>query len=155
MNGAKQPPSGVRHARAAPARVAGRALLVATALVACSATPPRPPAAPRPDRIDVFEGNVHLGDGEELAYRAILAPNPAAPGEHVGTVDIPMQALSGASLERVRFEPGRRIEFSLALPGTPRWVGVVADDGHIACEFRQGDVRLPCSMSDAASSGVR
>lgn len=128
-------------------RTLGAALLAAMAS-ACQASPARPAATPTPDRIRIFAGYVHLGNGEELAYRAVLAPDPSTPGHHIGTIDIPMQALSGASLEHVVFEPGRRVEFSLALPGKPRWAGVVATDGAIACQFRQGEVRLLCSMSD-------
>jgi len=115
---------------------------------ACKPAPPRPPQAPQPDRIVTFEGSVRLSNGEGLAYRAILAPDPAAPGRHIGTIDIPMQALSAASLERVVFQAGTRIEFALALPGTPRWVGEVAADGSITCMFRQSDIRLPCSMKE-------
>jgi hypothetical protein len=119
---------------------------------ACQAAPPRPALAPEPDRIVTFEGNVHLGNGQELAYRAILAPDPASPGQHVGTIDIPMQALAAATLERIVFRAGRRVEFALALPGRPRWTGEIGADGVIRCEFRQGDTLLPCSMAEASAT---
>lgn len=127
------------------------ALLVALS-GACHPAPPRPPVAPHPDRIVTFEGSIHLGNGEELAYRAILAPDPAAPGRHIGTIDIPMQALSAASLEGVVFHAGSRVAFALAMPGTPRWAGDVAANGSIACEFRQSDIRLPCSMKEVSAT---
>jgi hypothetical protein len=146
--------SSQRHgARASfPLRPALGAALIAALSGACQPAPPRPAVAPQPDRIVTFEGSIHLGNGQALAYRAILAPDPSAPGEHVGTIDIPMQALSAASLERVVFRPGQRVEFALALPGTPRWTGEVAADGAIRCEFRQGDTRLPCSMAEARTT---
>jgi hypothetical protein len=127
------------------------ALLVALS-GACHPAPPRPPVAPQPDRIVMLEGSIHLVNGEALAHRAILAPDPAAPGRHIGTIDIPMQALSAASLEGVVFQAGSRVEFALALPGTPRWAGDVAANGSIACEFRQSDIRLPCSMKEVSAT---
>jgi hypothetical protein len=127
------------------------ALLVALS-AACHPAPPRPPVVPHPDRIVTFEGSIHLANGEALAYRAILAPDPAAPGRHIGTIDIPMQALSAASLESVVFQAGSRVEFALAMPGTPRWAGDVAANGSIACEFRQSDIRLPCSMKEVSAT---
>ena len=135
-------------ARHASRVVLSASLLSASTLGACKPERARQPEAPEPDRISIFEGSVHLANGKELQYRAILAPDPAAPGQHIGTIDIPMQGLWGASIERIVFEKRRRIELTLALPGAPRWAGVFAADGTIACEFRQGDVRLLCSMND-------
>lgn len=149
------PSSSPRRRSARPSLSARPALcvaLIAALSGACQPEPPRPALAPEPDRIVAFEGNIHLGNGQELAYRAILAPDPAAPGQHVGTIDIPMQALSAASLERIVYRAGRRVEFGLALPGTPRWTGEVGADGVIRCEFRQGDTRLPCTMAEAAAA---
>lgn len=151
-----RPPSssaGCRRARrSVPLLPAPCAALLATLLVACKPAPPRPPEAPQPDRVVTLEGSIHLGNGQELAYRAILVRDPAAPTRHIGTIDIPMQALSAASLEGVVFQPRSRIEFALALPGTPRWAGEVAADGSIACEFRQSDIRLPCSMQEVRAT---
>jgi hypothetical protein len=108
-----------------------------------------PPTAP--DRIVTVEGSIHLHDGKDLAYRATLAPDPSAPGQHIGTIDIPMQTLSGASLDWAWFEAGESIEFTLALPGTPRWTGRYAADGSIICEFRQAALWLPCTMRDVSA----
>jgi hypothetical protein len=147
----KAPPPGMNARRFAHLRPALCGALFVALSGACKPAPPQPPVAPQPDRIVTFEGSVHLGNGEELAYRAILAPDPAVPGRHIGTIDIPMQALSAASLERVVFEAGSRVEFALALPGTPRWAGDVAPDGSITCEFRQSEMRLPCSMKEVSA----
>jgi hypothetical protein len=118
---------------------------------ACKPEPARPPVALESGRIAIVEGSIRLVNGKDLAYRAVLAPDPAAPGQYLGTIDIPMQALSGASLEWAWFEPGESIEFTLALPGTPRWTGRYAADGSIACEFRQAALWLPCAMRDVSA----
>jgi hypothetical protein len=141
-----------RAARPAAARCVLCAALLTPMSGACSSRPPRPALVPEPDPIGIFEGSIRHQNGEEIAYRAILAPDPAAPGRHIGTIDIPMQALREASLEGIVFEAGRRVEFSLGRPGTPRWTGVVAADGAMTCEFRQGAVRLLCSMNDVSAA---
>jgi hypothetical protein len=104
-----------------------------------------------PDRIVIVEGSIRLDNGDDLAYRATIAPDPAAPGQYLGAIDVPMQALSGASLAWAWFEAGERIEFTLALPGTPRWSGQYAADGSISCEFRQAARWLPCTMRDVSA----
>jgi hypothetical protein len=121
---------------------------------ACKPEPARAPLALVRDRIAIVEGSIRLDDGRDFAYRAVLAPDPAAPGQYLGTIDIPMQALSGASLDWAWFEPGESIEFTLALPGTPRWTGRYAADGSIACEFRQAALWLPCAMRDVSAQPV-
>jgi hypothetical protein len=118
---------------------------------ACRPEPARAPMASVPDRIAIVEGSIRLDNGKDLAYRAVLAPDPAAPGQYLGTIDIPMQALAGASLDWAWFEPGERIEFTLALPGTPRWTGRYDADGSIVCEFRQAALWLPCAMRDVSA----
>lgn len=140
-----------RPRRAALARSALSLVLPAAVWVACKAEPVRAPVTWVPDRIVIVEGSIRLDNGEELAYRAMLAPDPAAPGEHLGTIDIPMQALSGASLDWAWFEAGEQIEFTLAVPGTPRWTGRYQADGSIACEFRQATLWLPCTMRDVSA----
>jgi len=137
------------------ARAAGLAwvelVLVLPAMgAACKTEPARAPVAVEADPIVIVEGNIRLDNGKKLAYRAMLAPDPSAPGQHLGSIDIPMQALSGASLDWVWFESGERIEFTLALPGTPRWTGRYEADGSIACEFRQAALWLPCTMRDVS-----
>jgi hypothetical protein len=142
-----------RHSRTRRAALARRALtLVLPAAMggACKPEPPRPPLTIVPDPILMVEGSVRLDNGEELAYRATIAPDPAAPGQHLGTIDIPMQALSGASLDWAWFEAGESIEFTLALPGTPRWTARYAADGSLACQFRQANLWLPCTMRDVS-----
>jgi hypothetical protein len=127
-------------------------LALAAAMVgACKPEPARAPATVEPDTIVVVEGSIQLDNGDELAYRATLAPDPTSAGQYLGSIDIPMQALSGASLAWAWFETGERIEFTLALPGTPRWTGHYAADGSIACEFRQGSLWLPCTMRDVSA----
>jgi hypothetical protein len=124
-------------------------------LCACKPEPARAPATPEPDRIVIVEGSIQLDNGDALAYRATLAPDPASPGQYLGSVDIPMQALSGASLAWVWFEAGESIEFTLALPGTPRWTGHYVADGSMTCDFRQAALWLPCTMRDvSAHSGA-
>lgn len=125
---------------------------LAPMLTACKAEPPRAPAPIEPDRIVALEGSIHLASGGEVPYRAVIAPKPRARGEYLGSVDIPKQALSGAGLERIVYEAGRRIEFDLPFPGTPRWVGVIHQDGSITCTFSQSDIDLPCSMRDVSPS---
>ena len=119
-------------------------------LAACKPEPARTPPPIAPDRIVMLEGTINLHDGGELAYRAIIAPKPATRGEYVGTIDIPKQALAGASLERVVYQAGRKVEFELAGPGTPRWTGDVQADGTVTCAFTQGDIRLACTMRDVS-----
>jgi hypothetical protein len=140
---------------AALARGALSLVLPAAMSGACKPEPARAPATFEPDRIVVVEGNIQLDNGEKLAYRATLAPDPVAPGQHLGTIDIPMQALSGASLGWAWLEAGESIEFTLALAGTPRWTGRYRADGSMTCEFRQASLWLPCSMRDvSAHAGV-
>jgi hypothetical protein len=141
--------SRVRHA--ALARVALSLVLPAAMSAACKPEPARAPAPLEPDRIVMVEGSIRLDNGQELAYRATLAPDPAARGQHLGTIDIPKQALSAASLDWAWFEAGEKIEFTLALPGTPRWTGRYEADGSIACEFRQAALWLPCTMRDVSA----
>lgn len=140
-----------RARRAALVRGALSVVLPAAMSGACKPEPARARATLEPDRIVIVEGSIRLDNGEELAYRATLAPDPAARGQHLGSIDIPMQALWGASLDRAWFQAGERIEFTLALPGTPRWTGHYAADGRIACEFRQAALWLPCTMSDVSA----
>jgi hypothetical protein len=141
----------LRTRRAALARGALTLVLPAAMAGACKPEPPRPPVTIVPDPIVMVEGSVRLDNGEELAYRATIAPDPAAPGQHLGTIDIPMQALSGASLDWAWFEAGESIEFTLALPGTPRWTARYAADGSLACQFRQASLWLPCTMRDVSA----
>ena len=126
----------------------------ASALGGCKPEPARPPAPIEPDRIVIFEGAIRLARGGELPYRAIVAPKPASAGAYVGTIDIPKQALSGAGLERIVYQVGRRIEFELPFPGTPRWTGDVHADGSVTCVFTQGDITLACTMRDTSSRPV-
>jgi hypothetical protein len=140
-----------RERRLTLARGALSVLLPAAMAAACKPEPAHAPVTLEPDRIVIIEGSIHLDNGEDVAYRAILAPDPASPGLHLGTIDIPMQALSGASLDWAWFEAGDRIEFTLAQPGTPRWTGRYEAGGSIACEFRQAALWLPCTMRDVSA----
>ncbi len=106
------------------------------------------PADVRPAPIYRFEGDVQLRNGAAFHYLAILVRDPGAPGGYLGTIDIPKQALAGAALEAVAFEPGAGVEFALNAAGHPRWSGAYDTDGTLVCEFRQSDVRLPCSMRE-------
>jgi hypothetical protein len=128
-----------------------RGVLSVVLVGACKPEPARAPAPLEPDRIVIVEGSIQLDNGDALAYRATLAPDPAFRGQYLGSIDIPMQALSGASLAWAWFEAGKRIEFTLALPGTPRWTGSYAADGSMACEFRQAALWLPCTMRDVSA----
>lgn len=118
---------------------------------ACAPEPARVPARPVPDPIVVLEGRVSTSNGADFDYRAIVARDPQHPGAYLGTLDIPKQALSGASLRRVQFHPGQSVAFELDLPGTPRWVGLVQADGSIACQFTQDAAKLECSMRDVSA----
>ncbi|HEU4579488.1 MAG TPA: alpha/beta fold hydrolase [Polyangiaceae bacterium] len=95
-----------------------------------------------------FDGEVQLPNGAALRYSAILVADPVLEGSYLGTIDIPMQALTGASLDSVRFLPKEHVDFELALPGEPRWVGHYQADGSLSCQYFQGDVTLPCSMRE-------
>lgn len=128
-----------------------RSYAVATALTlaaACRAEPVEAPPQPQPDQLTRFEGAVQLPDGAALHYQAILVADPALLGRYLGTIDIPQQALSGASLERVLFRPGEHVAFELEAPGEPTWMGHYNADGSIACQFFQADATLPCSMRE-------
>jgi dienelactone hydrolase len=91
---------------------------------------------------------VQLPNGAVLRYSTILVADPVLQGAYLGAIDIPMQALSGASLDKVRFLPSEHVDFELALPGEPRWVGHYQADGSLSCQFFQGDATLPCSMRE-------
>jgi alpha/beta superfamily hydrolase len=119
------------------------------ALGACRTEPaqsPEPTLTPAP--LTRLEGHVQLPNGAPLEYAAILVPDPVLEGGYLGTIDIPKQALSGASLERVRFTPGEHVDFQLAGPGQPRWIAHYNADGSLGCQFLQGDDTLPCSMQE-------
>src|SRR6185436_6591082 len=119
------------------------------ALSACRTEPAQSPTpAPAPTRLTRFEGDVQLPTGSPLHYAAILAPDPLLEGAYLGTIDIAKQALSGASLERVRFVPGEHVDFELSGPGEPRWIAHYNADGSLGCQFIQGDSTLPCSMQE-------
>jgi alpha/beta superfamily hydrolase len=125
--------------------------LTAGSLALC-ACPPEPAQGPAPPAqaaaVTEFEGDVQLPNGAALHYSTILVADPVLEGEYLGTIDIPMQALSGASLDRVRFLPKEHVDFELALPGEPRWVGHYHSDGSLSCQFFQGADTLPCSMRE-------
>lgn len=78
----------------------------------------------------------------------IVAPDPERPGNYLGTIDIPRQALAGEALEAVVFQPGEHLEFALAAPGTPRWIGHYNEDGSIVCQFSQAELTRPCSLRE-------
>jgi dienelactone hydrolase len=116
-------------------------------LLACRPEPVRTPAE-APAKIVRFEGDLRQPNGSALHYLAILAPDPGAPGDYLGTIDIPRQALSGAALGRVVFQAGQRVEFELPISGTPRWVGTFNADGSLSCEFSQGEISRACTMRE-------
>lgn len=146
-----------------PRRVEGRlrrsTRCVASALLALSAcrTEPAhsPSPAPAPTLLTRFEGDVQLPNGAPLYYAAILAPDPLLEGAYLGTIDIPKQALSGASLDRVRFLPGEHVDFELDAPGEPHWIAHYNADGKLGCRFIQGDNTLPCSMREVTERPAR
>jgi alpha/beta superfamily hydrolase len=126
------------------------------ALSACRTEPAQSPTAtPAPTRLTRFEGDVQLPNGAPLHYAAILAPDPLLEGAYFGTIDIPKQALSGASLDRVRFLPGEHVDFELAAPGEPHWIAHYNADGTLGCQFIQGDNTLPCSMQEVTERPPR
>jgi alpha/beta superfamily hydrolase len=102
-----------------------------------------------------LEGEVQLPNGAALHYSAILVADPLLDGAYLGAIDIPMQALSGASLDKVRFLPKEHVDFELALPGEPRWVGHYNADGSLSCQFFQGQNTLPCSMRELSALPAR
>jgi len=126
------------------------------ALCACRTEPaqsPEPTLTPAP--LTRFEGEVRLPNGAPLQYAALLVPDPVLQGGYLGTIDIPKQALSGASLEHVRFVPGEHVDFELAGPGEPRWIAHYNADGSLGCQFLQGDSSLPCSMQEVTELRAR
>jgi hypothetical protein len=76
----------------------------------------------------------------------ILVPDPRDSRVTLGVIDIPSQALTGASLSSVRFARGERIEFELEASGRPHWLGVVEASGEIRCTYSQSALELPCTM---------
>jgi hypothetical protein len=116
----------------------------------CHAKPAETPAA----IFALFEGQVKLPNGTSLDYSAIVAPDPAAPGTYLGTIDVPAQALSAAALHEVRFSPGQRVEFTLPIAGNPHWIGDYNADGTLECHFSQGELERPCSMQRVVSRPV-
>jgi hypothetical protein len=126
------------------------------ALTACRTEPAQSPTpAPAPSRLTRFEGDVQLPNGSPLHYAAILAPDPLLEGAYLGTIDVPKQALSAASLDRVRFLPGEHVDFQLSAPGEPHWIAHYNADGTLGCRFIQGDDTLPCSMQEVTERPPR
>jgi uncharacterized protein len=124
-------------------------------LAACApSSPAQAPTDVLPTPIYRFEGDVQLRNGAALHYSAILVPDPATPNGYLGTIDIPKQAMSGASLQAVLLEPGESVEFGLNTAGHPRWLGAYDTDGTLACEFSQSDERLPCSMRELKTTSA-
>jgi hypothetical protein len=135
------------HLSRPSARAASLAVLALVA--ACHGGEPAQSAAElAPTPIWRFEGEVKLPNGAAWSYSTLVVPDPADPGKYLGSIDIPRQALSGAALQQIRFQAKERIEFELALPGNPHWIGNYNADGTLACEFSQGDNELPCAMRE-------
>jgi len=126
-------------------------LMASLALCACPPEPVQSPPPPQAAELTRFDGEVQLPNGSALRYSAILVADPALPGAYLGTIDIPMQTLTGASLDQVRFLPKKHVDFNLALPGEPRWVGHYEADGALSCQFFQGNETLPCSMREVST----
>lgn len=130
-------------------------LAASLALCACPPEPVQSPPPQPPAALTRFEGEVQLPNGAELRYSTILVPDPVLESSYLGTIDIPMQALAGASLDKVRFLPHEHVDFELAAPGEPRWVGHYQADGSLSCQFFQGDATLPCSMREVTTRPPR
>jgi dienelactone hydrolase len=122
--------------------------------IGCHPKPAETPAAIEPTPFAIFEGEVKLPTGASLRYSAILAPDPASAGSYLGTIDVPAQALSGATLQEVRFSPGERVEFALPIAGNPHWIGNYDSDGTMDCHFSQGEIERPCSMQHVLARPV-
>lgn len=107
-------------------------------------TPP-PRVIPVPAESVRLFGSVELPNGQALEYLAVLEPADGNEG-YSGKIDLPSQHVQGAKLQQVTHTPGKRIGFSLAVPGTATWVGEFDEKGTVSCSFTQGAARLPCSM---------
>lgn len=136
------------ESRARGLRPAACALLGGLVLACSPSAPAHDPTELQPAPIFRFEGEVQLRNGAALEYQAILVPDPITPGNFLGTIDIPKQAMSGATLQGVALVPREHVEFALNAAGHPRWVGAYGPDGTVACEFSQAGGRLPCSMRE-------
>jgi hypothetical protein len=124
-------------------------LLLVWALAVAACQPAAPPAvaeAVEPDEIWKFGGELQVADNR-MDFFVIVTRDPRKPSGYVGTIDIPKQALHGAGLVNVDYQPGQRLAFELPLPGNPHWVGVFGSGESIACEFSQAGSTHPCSMS--------
>jgi len=91
-------------------------------------------------------GTVELPGDNPLSFIAVLEPSDDDDSTYRGTIDIPAQHVRGARLDDVIYEPGTRVSFSLAVPGTAKWSGEFSDEGALMCSFSQGNAHLPCSM---------
>jgi uncharacterized protein len=129
--------------------------LLAALSGACANPAPQTPAQLEPTRFIRLEGDVRLPNGSALAYAAILTPDPAATGAYLGTIDIPRQALAGASLSQIRFQPREYVAFELAASGAPHWVGHYNADGSLECRFSQAEQSLPCTMREVTERAAR
>jgi len=114
-------------------------LAVLALCTACHSEPAQSAADLAPTPFWRFEGEVKLPNGAAWSYSTVFTTNPVDPGQYLGTIDIPQQALSAASLQQIRFQARERIEFGLALPGNPHWIGNYNADGTHACAISQGD----------------
>lgn len=106
----------------------------------------QPEAAITPSPIDRFQGDILQTNGARIAYSVILVPDPRDNRSTLGIIDIPSQALTGASLSAVRFVRGQRIEFELEASGRPHWLGIVEPGGRIRCRYSQSAIELSCTM---------
>jgi hypothetical protein len=116
------------------------------ALAGCQPAPAKRPVTIVPSPIDRFQGHILQPNGARIAYSVILVPDPRDTHVTLGIIDIPSQALTGASLNSVRFVRGERIEFELAASGRPHWLGAVEPSGTIRCTYSQSGLELPCTM---------
>lgn len=99
-----------------------------------------------PSPIDRFQGHILQTNGVRIAYAVILVPDPRDTRLTLGVIDIPSQALTGASLSAISFVRGERVEFELDASGRPHWLGVFAPSGSIRCTYSQSAIELPCTM---------
>src|SRR5688572_25746130 len=120
--------------------------LALLALAGCQPAPAKQPEAIVPSPLDRFHGDILQPNGARTAYSVILVPDPRDTRVTLGIIDIPSQALAGATHGTVRFARGQRIEFELEASGRPHWRGVVDSSGTIRCTYSQSGLELPCTM---------
>jgi CubicO group peptidase (beta-lactamase class C family) len=107
-----------------------------------------------PDMSGVWEGTITLPG---IPLGITIEFTKAADGTLAGKIDIPLQNAKGLPLGNIKVAAESVIFDLLGVPGEPRFLGTIADDGKsISGDFTQGGGEFPFSLKrqDAAQAAA-